>query len=159
MARSNRNQWEKMMTLNSIFRSRQSSLISFVGCVLKTLMVTLCSGAFGNVMAQKVTKVSSVTELQSAMEQSDQHIVMQPGDYVMAQQSFTLSGDHNTVDLTGAYFSWIVGEAGRGRLRITGEGNTIRNGEFEDLYYNGMTEVTDFTAYNQDRNRLANGGQ
>jgi len=146
------------MTQISIFRTRQPCVISTVGCILNILMLILCSGTVGSVSAQKIIKVSSVTELQSAMEQSNLHIVMQPDDYEMGQQSFKLSGDHNTVDLTGAYFSWVVGEAGRGRLSITGEGNTIRNGKFEDLYHNGMTEVTDFTAYNQDRNRLAKGG-
>jgi len=158
MARSNHNQWEKIMTQISIFRTRQPCVISTVGCILNILMLILCSGTVGSVSAQKIIKVSSVTELQSAMEQSNLHIVMQPDEYEMGQQSFKLSGDHNTVDLTGAYFSWVVGEAGRGRLSITGEGNTIRNGKFEDLYHNGMTEVTDFTAYNQDRNRLAKGG-
>ncbi len=92
------------------------------------------------------------------MEKSNQHIVMQPGDYEMGRQTLRLSANNNVVELTGAYFSWVVGEVGRGRMSITGDGNTIRNGEFEDVYYNGMTEVTDFTAYNQDRNRLANGG-
>ena len=147
-----------MMTLTSNIRSRQPCLFSFAGTVLKTMILTAYMGLIGTAMAQDILKVSSIEELQSAMEQSDQHILMQPGDYAMAQQSFKLSGDNNIVDLTGAYFSWIVGEAGRGRLIITGEGNTIRSGEFEDLYNNGMTEVTDFTAYNQDRNRLAKGG-
>ena len=67
-------------------------------------------------------------------------------------------GIHNVVDLTGAYFFCEVSQAGDSRLHITGNGNTIRNGEFEDVYYNGMKRVTDFTAYNQDRKRLANGG-
>ena len=109
-------------------------------------------------ITQNTVNVSSVTELRSAMENSNQHIIMQPGDYKMGSQTFKLSGSNNTIELTGAYFSWVVGEVGRGRMMITGHGNTIRNGEFEDVYYNGMTEVTDFTAYNQDRNRLANGG-
>ncbi len=108
--------------------------------------------------AQKVVHVSSVTELRIAMEKSDQHIIMPPGNYEMGTQTFRLSGNNNTVELTGAHFFWVVGEVGRGRMSITGAGNTIRNGEFEDVYYNGMTEVTDFTVYNQDRNRLANGG-
>ena len=121
-------------------------------------MLVFCFCALGLATAENVVNVSSVTDLRLAMERSDQEIIMRPGNYEMGDRSFQLSGSNNTVDLTGAYFSWIVGEAGRGRMRITGEGNTIRNGEFEDLYYNGMAEVTDFTAYNQDRSRLAKGG-
>jgi len=83
---------------------------------------------------------------------------MQRGNYEMGSQTFKLSGSNNIVELKGAYFSWKVGDVGSGRMSITGDGNTIRNGEFEDVYYNGMTKVTDFTAYNQNRNRLANGG-
>ncbi len=116
------------------------------------------SGAGVNAIAEKIVRVSSVAELQSAIERSDQTIVMMAGQYEMGDRSFSLSGNNNEVNLTGAYFSWVVGEAGRGRLRISGEGNTIRNGEFEDLYYNGLADVQDFTAYNQDRERMAKGG-
>ena len=121
-------------------------------------MLALWLWTVGIAAAQNLVNVSSVAELGSAMEGSNQTIVMKPGAYKMGDRSFNLSGSNNTVDLTGAYFSWIVGEVGRGRMRITGEGNTVLNGEFEDLYYNGMTEVTDFTAYNQDSERLAKGG-
>lgn len=110
------------------------------------------------ITSQSVVNVSSVTELRSAMGKSNQHIIMQPGNYEMGSQTFKLSGNNNIVELTGAYFSWVIGDVGISRMSITGEGNTIRNGEFEDVYYNGMTEVTDFTAYNRDRHRLANGG-
>jgi len=110
------------------------------------------------VAAQSEVNVSTVTELRAAMEKSNQHIIMQPGDYEMGTQTFKLSGSNNMIELTGACFSWVVGDVGIGRMSITGNGNTIRNGEFEDVYYNGMKEVTDFTAYNLDRNRLANGG-
>ena len=133
-------------------------LFTYSGSVMVRTMLILCLGAIGTASAQNVVKVSSVPELRSAMERSKQHIVMQPGDYEMGTQTFRLSGNNNTIDFTDAYFFWVVGEVGRGRMSITGNGNTIRNGEFEDVYYNGMTEVTDFTAYNQDRDRLANGG-
>lgn len=92
------------------------------------------------------------------MEKSDQKIIMKSGKYELGRESLNLSGDDNTVDLAGAYFSTEVGRADRSRLNITGDGNTLRNGEFEDVYYNGMKEVADFTAYNLDRERLANGG-
>ncbi|MFC1760526.1 protein-transmembrane prediction [Planctomycetota bacterium] len=115
-------------------------------------------GSIGTAAAQSVVKVSSIAELQSALENSDQKIIMKAGKYELGSQSFSLSGNHNVVDLTDAYFSCDVSQAGGSRMTITGHGNTLRNGEFEDVYYNGMKEVTDFTAYNQDRERLANGG-
>lgn len=122
------------------------------------MILAFCCDSVGIVLAQEVVHVSSITELRAAMEHSNLHVIMQPGKYEMGHQTFELSGDRNMVELTGAYFSWVVGEVGRGRLKITGEGNTIRNGEFEDLYHNGMQEVIDFTRYNQDRKRLAKGG-
>lgn len=115
-------------------------------------------GAITTTDAKSVVKVSSIAELQSALEKSDQKIIMQAGNYELGSQSFSLSGNNNVVDLTDAYFSCDVSQAGDSRMTITGHGNTIRNGEFEDVYYNGMKEVTDFTAYNRDRKRLANGG-
>lgn len=120
------------------------------------LVLHLCIGV--PVSAQGVIDVSSVEELRRAMEKSDQKIVMKAGKYEMGSRSFSLSGNNNTVDLTGAYFFWEVSQAGNSRMSITGDGNTVRNGEFEDVYYNRMKVVTDFTAYNQDRRRLANGG-
>lgn len=107
---------------------------------------------------RSVVNVSNLAELRSAMEGSDQEINMKSGKYELGSESLRLSGDNNIVDLTGAYFSCEVSQAGSSRMNITGNRNTIRNGEFEDVYYNGMEKVTDFTAYNQDRKRLANGG-
>lgn len=120
------------------------------------LVLCLCVQVTAN--GQNEVKVSTVSELRSAMEKSDQNIIMSAGNYEMGSQSLSLSGNNNTVDLTGAYFCWEVSRAGGSRMSITGDGNTVRNGEFEDVYYNGMKEVTDFTAYNRDRKRLANGG-
>jgi hypothetical protein len=130
---------------------------SISSLMVKTILI-LCFCTIGIATAQNVVNVSSVAELRSAMEDSNQHIIMKPGEYEMGTQTFKLSGNNNIVELTYAYFFWVVGEVGSGRMSITGDGNTIRNGEFEDLYYNGMTEVSDFTAYNQDRRQLANGG-
>lgn len=131
--------------------------VGLLVCVAATILV-LCLCVLGTAAAQGVVKVSSIAELQSALEKSDQKISMKAGKYELGSQSFSLSGNNNLVDLTGACFSCDVSEAGGSRMTITGHGNAIRNGEFEDVYYNGMKEVTDFTAYNQDRERLANGG-
>ena len=137
---------------------KQRHRFTSAGPVMVITFLVLCLGVIGTATARDVVNVSSVSELRSAMEKSDQHIVMRPGDYEMGRQTFKLSGNNNTVELTDAYFSWVVGDVGSGRMSITGEGNTIRNGEFEDVYYNGIADVTDFTAYNQDRKRLAYGG-
>lgn len=147
-----------MIAIAFMLRRIQLHSSRSAGFTVVEMLLVLCLGVLGAGNAQSIVKVSSVTGLRSVMEKSNQHIVMQPGDYEMGTQTFKLSGNNNTIDLTGAYFSWVVGKVGSGRMSITGNGNTIRNGEFEDVYYNGMTEVTDFTAYNQDRNRLANGG-
>ena len=152
-----------MIAITFMLSRKQLHLFTSVSSVMVKMMLVLCLCTVGTATAgtetvQSVVNVSSVTELRSAMENSNQKIIMKPGDYKMGNQSFSLSGNNNIVDLTGAYFSWEVGEAGGSRMSITGNDNTIRNGEFEDVYYNGMKEVTDFTAYNQDRKRLAKGG-
>ena len=147
-----------MIAITFMLSRKQLHLSTSVCSVVVKTMLVLCLCSIGTATAQSVVNVSSVTELRSAMGNNNQHIIMQPGDYEMGSQTFKLSGNNNIVELTGAYFSWEVGDVGSGRMSITGDGNTIRNGEFEDVYYNGITEVTDFTAYNQDRNRLANGG-
>lgn len=131
-------------------------LFASAGSAMVKTMLILCLCTIAT--AQDLVNVSSVTDLRSAMGKSNQYIIMQRGNYEMGSQTFKLSGSNNIVELKGAYFSWKVGDVGSGRMSITGDGNTIRNGEFEDVYYNGMTKVTDFTAYNQNRNRLANGG-
>jgi len=140
-----------------IFMLSRKQLDLFIS-VCSVVVLVLCLSTSGAGAVQSVVNVSTVAELRSAMEKSNQHIIMKPGKYEMGSQTFRLSGSNNIIDLTGAYFSWIVGDVGSGRMSITGRGNAVRNGEFEDLYYNGMTEVTDFTAFNQDRERLANGG-
>jgi hypothetical protein len=50
-----------------------------------------------------------------------------------------------------------VGHVNEAYILITGDGNKITGGEVEDTYRNGLIEVTDFSAYNQDRENLANG--
>lgn len=132
--------------------SQLHSIQSAFPCLLITALTASSS------MAQSPVNVSSVAELQSAMGKSGQHIVMKPGKYAMGSQKFTVSGSNNIFVLTGAHFTWTVGEAGAGRMTIPGSGNTIRGGEFEDVYFDGTKEITDFSAYNADRERFANGG-
>ena len=147
-----------MMAIASMLDRKRLHLFTSESFVILKTMLILCLCTLETATARSEVDVSSVTELRSAMGKNNQHIIMRPGTYEMGSQTFRLSGNNNTIDLTGAYFSWVVGEVGSGRMSITGDGNTIRNGEFEDVYHNGITDVNDFTAYNQDRNRLANGG-
>ena len=103
-----------------------------------------------------------MSELSSAVKLSGQNIVMTPGDYNWedlpgSPRVITFSGSNNTITLTGVYVNVPVGCVSESYLTLSGDNNTIINGEFEDTYRNGMTEVTDFSAYNQDRDNLAHG--
>ena len=158
-----------IVTMNSIEKNtpglvastRSKEPLRRIPSMTWAIVVTVLSHCFISAEAateKSLVNVSSIEELQSEMERSNRRIVVKPGNYLMGTRTFRLSGNNNSVELTGAYFSWLVGEVGRGRMSITGDGNTVRNGEFEDLYEDGTQTVTDFTAYNRDRSRLAKGG-
>ncbi|MDB4512335.1 discoidin domain-containing protein, partial [Arenicella sp.] len=109
--------------------------------------------------------VSSMQELHDAVQRSNQDIVMRPGNYTIADldeddQYFRVSGDNNTIDLTGVYIEFPVHLAARvAHFRFEGEGNTLIGGTIENTYRSGITEVTDYVSYNQDRTYLARGGK
>ncbi|GAA3510893.1 hypothetical protein GCM10022393_25680 [Aquimarina addita] len=108
------------------------------------------------------TTVSSLAELRAAVQNSNQEIVMQSGDYNLedlasSSRNILFTGNNNTINLTGVYIDVPVGSVSSAYIIVSGDDNTIIGGEIEDTYRNGMTEVTDFSAYNQDRTNLANG--
>lgn len=108
------------------------------------------------------TALSSLAELRVAVQQSNQEIVMAPGNYNLEDlpsdsMNITCSGSNNIINLTGVYVDVPVGCVRTSYILVTGNNNTIIGGEFEDTYRNGITEVTDFSAYNQDRTNLAIG--
>lgn len=112
--------------------------------------------------AQAAVNVSTLAELREAVRKSDQTIVMKPGRYKITELSkrsrnFPCSGSNNTIDLSGVYLDFPVGETNGAYFSITGSNNTFKGGELEDTYKNGMTEVTDFGSYNQNRSTLAKG--
>lgn len=106
--------------------------------------------------------VNSLKALCSAVQQSNQTIVMTPGNYNLEDLSrdsreILCAGSDNIINLTGVYVKVPVGSVSTTYITVSGNNNTFRGGEFEDTYRNGMTEVTDFSAYNQDRKNLAKG--
>lgn len=107
-------------------------------------------------------KVNSLKELQTAVQKSGQEIKMVAGQYDLGalsekSRSINFSGSNNTIDLTGVSVTITVGTVRTSYLVVSGNNNTIIGGEFEDVYKNGLKEITDFSAYNQDRKHLARG--
>ncbi|XMO85381.1 hypothetical protein AAFN75_11335 [Algibacter sp. AS12] len=115
-----------------------------------------------NQMKQLEIQVSNLAELQDAVKSSNQIIVMKPGDYIITElpedeRSIVCSGSNNTINLSGVYINFPVGTCKDAHFNFTGSNNTLSGGVFEDTYQNGMTEVTDFGSYNQNRKTLAKG--
>jgi hypothetical protein len=110
------------------------------------------------------TSVSSLAALRAAVQQSYQTITMAPGDYTIETLSsdlryFPCSGSNNTIVLTDVYIEFPVDATSMEHFLISGDHNTLVGGVFENTYANGMTNVTDFVAYNEDRRNLANGAR
>jgi len=112
------------------------------------------------------TLVDSLEELRSAVQNSNQTIKLQAGAYNITDirdnddRFFLVSGNNNTIDLTGAtIFFPVEMRTPEAHFYISGRGNTILGGRIENNYDNGATEITDFVSYNTDRSNLANGGK
>jgi len=146
-----------------MFINKKVKFLSFsgqfpIGFSLLLLLGLTCSTG----LAATTVNVSTLAELRSAVQQSDQHIIMKPGKYNITElpdrsRYFPCSGNNNIIEMTGVYIAFPVGQANRAYFRLTGSGITFKGGEYEDVYQNGMTEVTDFGSYNQDRENLAKG--
>ena len=107
-------------------------------------------------------EVESLLELRSAIVQSNQSIAMKAGRYNLEDLGsesmvMTFSGSNNTIDLSGVYIQVPVGSIRESYMLVTGNDITIKGGEIEDTYRNGLKVVDDFSAYNQDRTNLAYG--
>ena len=112
--------------------------------------------------AQTTVNVSTLPELREAVQKGNQTIVMKPGRYSLTDlpsrsRVISCSGSNNTIVLSGVYVSAPVGCTSRSYITISGDNNTFKGGEFEDIYSSGLEEVTDFSAYNKDRATLAKG--
>ena len=109
--------------------------------------------------------ISSLSELQDAVQRNNQNIVMRPGRYSAAElrndnRGFRVSGRNNNIDLTDVRIEFPVAlGASQAHFIFSGTGNTLKGGTIENTYANGMTEVTDFVSYNLDRDNLAKGGK
>jgi parallel beta-helix repeat protein len=144
------------MIINKEIKVRLNLL--FIGMAL-LVMLGLSSSLLS---AQTTVNVSTLAELRMAVQKSDQHIIMKPGKYnitVLPDTSryFPCSGNNNIIEMTGVYIDFPVGSSREGHFQISGNNNTLRGGEFENTYKSGLKQVTDFVAYNKDRDNLAYG--
>ncbi|WP_152537391.1 carbohydrate-binding protein, partial [Aquimarina pacifica] len=124
------------------------------------IMITMILMSLSSGNAQ--TNVNSLAQLRAAVQNSNQSIVMASGNYDLedlssSSRNIIFSGSNNTIDLTGVYIRVPVGSVDESYLLVEGNNITITGGEVEDVYRNGLTEITDFSAYNQDRTNLAHG--
>ena len=112
--------------------------------------------------AETIVNVSSLKDFQAAVQKSGQTIVLKPGSYKLTDlhkrsRAISCSGSDNKIDLTDVYLDAPVGSIRQSYFTISGSNNIIKGGTFEDTYTNGLTEITDFSAYNRDRSTLAYG--
>ncbi|MFT5127821.1 MAG: hypothetical protein ACI8W8_001428 [Rhodothermales bacterium] len=100
-----------------------------------------------------VVRVASLDALRDAVANSNQQIILEPGDYeVRSRRGFYLTGSNNDIDLSSTHIKVpmeIV--SGRSLFRLRGDRITLRGGILEDAYPDGKTEVADFGAYNRGR--------
>jgi len=108
------------------------------------------------------SNVTSLFQLREAIQRSNENIVMRPGNYNITNldegiRDLPFSGSNNTINLTGVYIEVPVGSTSSRDpyISMSGSNNTLIGGEFEDTYFNGATRITDFVAYNNDRENLA----
>ncbi|WP_165730775.1 carbohydrate-binding protein [Polaribacter sp. 20A6] len=129
--------------------------------LFKTLSIVFLLTISQNINAQTV-KVNSLSGLLTAIQLSNQEIIMESGNYNLEDlpsnsRIIGFSGSNNTIDLTGVHIDVPVGIIRESYILVQGSNNTIKGGEIEDVYRNGLTEITDFVAYHQDASNLAYG--
>lgn len=108
--------------------------------------------------------VFTLADLREAITRSDHTIVMEGGDYNLTDlpensRNLLFSGSNNTIDLVGVYIEVPVGSTNdrESYLTMDGSNNTLLGGTFEDTYINGLTRITNFVDYNENRTNLASG--
>lgn len=114
---------------------------------------------------QSYVAVRSLTELQTAISNSNQHIRMKRGVYVasalMSDNTtvFKFDGANNTLDFTGVTLqvpTKLLNSMSTTPIHsqvtydVIGDNITFLNGTFENIYPNGQHDVTDFTAHNKN---------
>ncbi|MCL5129580.1 hypothetical protein [Algibacter sp. L4_22] len=151
-----------MKNITLINQNREGFLISRMR--LSTIKIISILIGFSSIVlsAQTTLEVSSLVELCKAVQNSDQNIVMKPGNYNLTDlpsgnRRILCSGSKNSIDLSGVFVNATVGATRESYITISGNLNIFKGGTFEDTYANGLEEVTDFSAYNQERATLAYG--
>ena len=124
------------------------------------IMMSILLTSFYSLNAQ--TKVNSLAEFREIIQESNKEIILEPGQYNLEDldsdsRIISFSGSNNTIDLSGVHIKVPVGIIRESYILVPGSNNTIKGGEIEDIYRNGLTEITDFVAYHQDGNNLAYG--
>jgi hypothetical protein len=117
---------------------------------------------FVSVVGSAQTNVNSLAQFRIAVQNSNQTIVMQAGEYNLedlpsGSRVINCTGSDNTIDLTGVRIKILVGSIREVYFIVSGDNNVLKNGAIEDYYQSGLVEVADFSAYNHDRNNLAYG--
>lgn len=119
------------------------------------LFIGFCSINYGQT-------VNTLSAFRTLVAGSNNEIKLEAGDYNLedlpeGSRVIDFAGSNNIVDLTGAHIQVPVGCIKEAYFKVTGNHNVIKGGEIEDVYRSGLQEVTDFSAYNQDRENLAFG--
>jgi len=109
----------------------------------------------------KTIKANSLNQLRNAIAQSGNTITLAPGKYDLSklrgEKKLKFSGSNNKIDLRKTYIKATVGITQTNYIEITGNHNLIIGGTFEDVYESGLTTITDFSAYNKDKDKHASG--
>ncbi|MDO7171609.1 carbohydrate-binding protein [Mariniflexile sp. AS56] len=126
----------------------------------KIVTVVFLLSIYQNISAQIV--VNTLAAFRTAITNSNQEITLQAGNYnledlISSERVITFSGSNNTINLTNVLIQVPVGSIRESYILVTGNNNIINGGEIEDIYRNGLTEITDFVAYHQDGTNLAYG--
>lgn len=116
--------------------------------------------SFYSVQAQ--ITVNSLANFYNAVQNSNQEIIFEAGDYYLESLPINLrvincSGSKNVIDMTGVSIKTRVGSIREAYFIVSGDENIIKNGTIEDYYASGLEEVTDFSAYNNNTDNLAYG--
>lgn len=124
------------------------------------IMITIVMVSFYSGNAQVI--VNSLAEFRVAVQNSNQEIVFTAGEYNLedlpsGSRVITCSGSNNIIDLTGVRINTLVGSIREVYFIISGNTNVLKNGAIVDYYQSGLDEVTDFSAFNNDRDNLAYG--
>ena len=124
------------------------------------ILFAILFNLIANAQAQVV--VNSLAAFRTAVLESNKTIKLTPGNYNLTDlpsgsRVINCSGSNNTIDLTGVRIRTLVGSINEVYFIVSGDNNVVRNGAIEDYYQSGLQEVTDFSAFNNDRNNLAYG--